>query len=197
MKKLFLPAAIAALSCFMSQASQAAVIVVAPTNVLPGSLIIDQDITLTVTTAGTARILVFDEWVAASDGSNTVSVSTLSTTYSQNGGPDTAAGVNSFVRDGSINFGAITLNDGYIVFGAGVTVALTDTITIRAGTYILPAVANFNPLTTQTFTGNVFLASQTGVRLTSDVSLIPEPSSTLSIGLASILLLTLRKRRTL
>ena len=174
----------------LSSASNAALIVQSPTGSTNGSAQITQDITLIVTTAGQIGILALDEWVA-SDGSNTSSVLLPDLSFSVNG---ITQSYTSFLTD-NLNASAndLTSNDGYFFFG-GPTVSVGDIITFSAATYNLIQTSNFNPQATQTFSGNAFIATQSGIRLSNTVP-IPEPSSTMLIGLGTLCLVARRQKK--
>ena len=92
-----------------------------------------------------------------------------------------------------MGFGGISANDGYLTFGA-FPVSGGMPFKILAGTYTFGSNASFNPtLTGRNFTGDVFLIQTTGVRLSDNVSLVPEPSAALLGALGSLALL--RRRR--
>ncbi len=171
---------------FASHPSHAAIVVVAPTASITGSLTITEDITLTIAVAGNAANLVLDEWLT-SDGLLTRRSVSPAFMYSVNSGA-IMNGVNSELIDNSAGgfANAITIHDGVLVFhgGLGVAVIIGNLFTLKSGVFSLPPVAGFNPQATQTFTGNVFLTTTNGVRLSGNV-LIPEPSSAL-LGLCGI-----------
>ncbi len=183
-----------------SSFSNAAVIMTAPTSSSTGSLQITEDITFNITTAGPVRYLVFDEWVSSSDGSLTGTpnpappVPAIPITFSLNGGADTTAGpFINLIDNVDTTLLSITPLDGVFLFGTNIAVTSGDSLVIRAGTFTLPLVANFNPATTQTFTGNTFLTTPTGLALTGSTP-VPEPSTGLLVGLMSVILFSYRKR---
>ncbi len=200
--KTLLTATIAVSALIIGQIANAAVIMVAPTSILPGSLQITQDIVFPVNAAGGLQTIVFDDWVLGFDGSYNLASSTQPILYSFNAGPTTALGTSSLVGD---NYGtpgpvvpALDGRDGLLISpSASLTVVNGDIFTLKAGLYPIAPVAGFNPATTQTFNGNAFLATLTGIALSPrvPVTTIPEPSSLLALGLSSILLLNLRNRK--
>jgi hypothetical protein len=119
--------------------------------------------------------LVFDEWVT-SDGSQTApSLAGQTVTFSR-GGTTTQVGLQSLNDNLARTAGAMTSNDGFLLF-SGYAVTAGDTVTIKAGSWSFSGAALFNPQTVQTFTGNVFLANALGSALSSPISAgpVPEP----------------------
>ncbi len=195
---LYSLAAALAVTAWAGSTSQAAIVVVAPTASTAGTLNITQDITFNVTTAGIVGIVLLDEWVTT-DGSSTLGVLPTKFTFSVNGGANTQSANSSRITDNA-NFtsNGITPNDGFLTIdnGAGISVALGNTFTLRSGTFVIPATANFNSQATQTFNGNVFLADNAGTRLSGNVA-VPEPTSALLGLFGGGCLLLLRRRRAL
>jgi hypothetical protein len=186
-------AAFSLLALAASQA-QAALVVVAPTSSTNGSLTITNDITFTISTAGNAALFALDEWVT-SDGT-------------QNGSPFAALAISlngaaPFTRDGELfdnlnsTAGAVTPNDGYLFFGPTFGVAIGDTVTLKAGTYTLGATPGFNPQANQTFTGNMFIADNSGTQLSNIVaaSAVPEPTTIGLLAVGGITGLAVARRR--
>jgi hypothetical protein len=156
--------------------ARAAIIVVAPTTSTNGSLTVTNDITFPITTGGNAALFALDEWVTSDGTENSSPFAGLLITL-DGGAP--------FTRNASLfdnlnsTAGAVTPNDGYIFLGSTLGVVVGDTVTLDPGTYTLGATAGFNPQTNQTFTGNMFIADNTGTRLSDVVSAgpVPEPAT--------------------
>ena len=181
--------------------SNAAIIFVAPTASTAGSINITQDITVIVTVAGSAAFLALDEWVIY-DGTANVAVLGSPTVaqffqYSLNGSPNKTGSTQNQIYD-NISFGSTTVNDGLLLFdasGSGNALTVGQTFTLRAGTFNVQAAAGFNPQATQTFTGNVFLTSANGSRMSANTpaGAVPEPGTALLGALTGLTLL--RRRR--
>ncbi len=198
LKSLLASLVLAALS---ATSADAAVIVTLPTTTEAGSIVITQDINFTITTSGSVRDVVFDEWVT-SDGSSEAffsgSISPNLLSYSLNGGA-TATVQLSIFRDNEIISNDITPNDGYLFIGTTVPTTLDDVFTVKAATFTLAAnslPAGFNPQAAQTFTGNAFLTTTLGDRLTANTSVgaVPEPSRALLL-LGGLSTLVFRRRK--
>ena len=182
--------------------SNAASIVVAPTASTAGSINITHDITVIVTVAGSASYLALDEWVIA-DGATTNAVvgsptAAQSFQYSLNGSPNKTGASQSQIYD-NLSIGAATVNDGLLIFdnsSSGNALSVGQTFTLRAGSFGLNSGPGFNPQATQTFTGNVFLMSSGGVRLSANTpaGAVPEPGTALLGALAGLTLLRRRRK---
>lgn len=195
--------AIAALILAAIPAVRASIVFVAPTAATPGSMTITAPISFTLSAgAGSndAFIFVFQNFVPTSDGSQTFSASTPRVPFTINGSAAVygTGAISSFVDNSNVPTGSVGSTDGYL-FAAPITngAAAGNIVTLAAGTYSLAAAANFNPLTTQIFTGNAFITSITGARISDIVSTsIPEPSTwALALGGAGLLGLMARRRR--
>ena len=70
-------------------------------------------------------------------------------------------------------------------------------MTLNAGTYTLGAIANFNPQTTQTFTGSMYIFDTNGTQLSNVVSAapVPEPAAVGLAAAAGLGLVRLARRR--
>ena len=172
----------------------AAIVVVAPTASTPGSFEITEDITFTITASGAVSFFAFDNWVTTPDPQTSVSFSpTLS--LSLNGGAFTEGG--AFYDNVGFPIGNLTANDGFIYINSPLSVVAGDTVTLKAGSYSLPLNSGFNPLVTQTFTGDMFLTNGSGVRLSENTpAAIPEPSSAaLLFGVVSAFAMARRRSR--
>jgi hypothetical protein len=151
---------------------------------------ITHDIVLEITRSGLfAFYLVLDEWTV-SDGilKELEPASPQNFHYKLNGTPGTTL-FRGLTDNAANTFTAISPNDGLLFFNS-VSVAEQDVFTILAGVYTLQSKPNFNQaLAGKTFTGDVFLTSNTGVRLSNTVTLVPEPSALLLSALGLLLLL--------
>ena len=205
MKSLIHKSFLASLALFTVSAmrTDAAVIVTLATPTTAGNIVFTQDINFTITTAGVFNTLVFDEWVT-SDGTFTGitpgSFTPSALSYSINGGAAATTALTNFRDNTNATFNDLTPNDGYLYSASGVSVALNDIFTVKAGTYTLAAgsiPAAFNPQANQTFTGNAFLFQNSGsVRLSANtpVGAVPEPSRALLL-LGGLSTLGFRRRR--
>mgnify|MGYP000014664951 CR=1 FL=1 len=161
---------------------------------------ITQDITYTVTVGGVFTGLVLDEWLTY-DGSQQTSGlvdsnrNSYSVEISINGMINQLVNGWSFVENhGLAAFNDLTINDGY--FAASTmrpTLMVGDTITIRASTWDVDSISGFNQASVGTFSGDTFLISSNGTRLTNIVA-VPEPSASLLLGLGALGLVARRKR---
>lgn len=175
-------------------ASNAAIIAVAPTGSTPGSFEITDDIVFTITTSGSFQYFVLDEWVT-SDGAGTTQSLAPFLSFSINGASFTEG--SQLIDNIGFNLGETTPNDGILFINSPFSVTTGDTVTLKAGVYSISSTVGFNPLMTQTFTGDIFLTNGSGVRLSDNATAaIPEPSSAaLIFGVASVCVLTLRRRK--
>lgn len=186
--------------------SQAALIVTLPTASTAGSIVITHDINFTITSAGQATVMYFDEWVT-NDGARTTvdpaKVSPASLIYSLNGGSNLTVDWNptgAFADNTNLGYGSVTVNDGYLQWAgySAIEVAVNDVLTIKAATYTLAAgsLPGFNPQANQTFTGNAFLGDFSGNLRSglTPVGSVPEPSCALLLT-GALIPLSLRRRR--
>jgi hypothetical protein len=110
--------AIASLALGLNTASQshAAIVVTLPTPSVAGSIFITNDITFTITTAGSVRGIIFDEWVT-SDGSASAiggsSISPISLSYTLNSGPVVSVPLQGFLDNNALIVYQVTHNDGF------------------------------------------------------------------------------------
>jgi RNA polymerase subunit RPABC4/transcription elongation factor Spt4 len=179
-------------SLFALTQASGVVIVVAPTSDTSGSLQITQPISFPITQSEDAWILVFQNWVT-SDGTSRFANLAPDLAFSLNENANTVTGI---ISD-NLAFSTFDMapNDGYLILDGGVSVVSGDTLTLSAGTYTISAVGDFNPQTTQSFTGNMFVADVNGSRI-SEIVAVPEPSAYAAVlGVVSLALLLRRRRR--
>jgi hypothetical protein len=166
-----------------------AVIVVAPTATMPGSLQFTQDISFTVTGSGTLAYIVFMDWVISDSTLNGSLVNGV--TYNVNNTPIQSMNLmlydNRRAYDDSPTSNNGSLEDPNLDLNTG------DIFTLKANSYTLNPSANFNPLVTQTFTGNMVLVSL-GEGIMSNIVSVPEPS-TVFVASLGIMAFSRRYRR--
>ena len=193
MKKLVLSCLLAAFAGLST--AHASIICLAPTGTTAGSVQITAPITFTITTPGNLGGFVLDEWVTSDGGDNSANLSP-NLAFSVNG--IAASNVYGFHDNLNSTASNITANDGYFYYVSGTTTALAvgNTVTLLAGTYTIPAVANFNVQANQTFTGNMFVINSSGSALSGATSAVPEPSTwaLLVVGAGLLGFVTLRRR---
>jgi hypothetical protein len=180
---------------------RAAVVVVGPTASNAGSLTITQDITFTITTGVTGGdvnfFFVLDEWVISDGGRDLATIPPL--LISLNGGaPRTYGSIGSFGGEIVDNFtgdlGFLTPDDGYFYYFGSPNLKTGDTVTLEAATYPIAPVSGFNPQATQTFTGNLFMATSNGP-FSNTVAAAPEPVSGAFLAMGGLPLFVRRRRR--
>jgi hypothetical protein len=171
----------------------AAIIVVAPTASTAGSFQITQDIVFTVNTSAAAgkKGFVLDNWLV-SDNSALGSFVSPDLVYLVNGSSFTSPST-AFYDNFGQSLGNLTANDGYI-WSDMTALTAGNTVVFKAGTYSLAAVVAFNPLATQTFTGDVFMINGSNVRISNIVTLpVPEPGAVSLLALGAIALVSRRR----
>lgn len=190
MKKLVLTCLLAACA---AASARAVVICTAPTATTAGSLQITAPVSFTINAGGNAQAFVLSNWVT-SDGSQTAGGLAPNVSFTLNGAAGLTAG--SLYDNLASTIGSVGANDGYIFLNSSFTVTSGNTVTLSAGTYAIPAVGNYNPQTTQTFTGNMFITDNGGVRLSPNVSVVPEPGTwaLLAAGAGGLGVVALRRR---
>jgi hypothetical protein len=189
-------------SCPNSSAAiaSAAIVVGGPTTTSTGTLVITQDIVYTLTSGGFPAALVLDEWTASNGESITTYTDLLTPLkFTLNGSPVTtisSTGLGDNVTSPNNDF---TIHDGFFIINGIPRVVAGDQLTLKAGSYVLsktnPAQGVFNPLATQTFTGNTFLTNSAAGRISSNGQVIPETSSALLLVASCGFLLFRRIRR--
>ncbi|MDB6070588.1 MAG: hypothetical protein JWL81_1759 [Verrucomicrobiales bacterium] len=179
-----------------------AIVVTLPTATVAGSLVITQDINFTITKAGFLQALVFDEWVTSDGAGNVIDGAAFTPRplpYSLNGGLPTGVNFNFLLDNAAATSSDVTPNDGFILFNA-LSVALNHSFTVKAATYTIAAgsmPSGFNPQTQQTFTGNAFLGTGAGQRLSANTPVgaaVPEPGSLGLLALGGLAAATRRRR---
>lgn len=181
--------------CFISTQASGAVVVTAPTALADGSLQITEDIIFTMTTgmAGSGISIVMDQAISSPDGTvHGTLFPGLEFALSFNGGVPVF--YSGFMVDDSFSQLDLTANDSYFGTSDSVSFAMGDTVTVKAATYVLQAGFAFNPQSSQTFTGVLFVTDSVGNRISNFVAL-PEPSSALMGAMGAGLLLGNRRRR--
>lgn len=191
--------------------ANAAIIVVAPTETLTGSLQITQDVSFTINTAitGSEFAFVLDEWVTADadqtvsplvlDSENTFDISvydlSLDFTTTFQFSDDVGGSPVNFIDNSFFDFGtSVTANDGLVYVSSDPSFEVGDVVTLLAGTYTISSGAGSNPLATQTFTGNMFIADGSGNQI-SDLGVVPElKASALLLGVVALSLTVIRRR---
>lgn len=171
--------------------------VVAPTASTAGSFDINQDITFTINTGvagGGQYFFVLDEWVT-NDGTATSPTFSPGLSISINGGIAQSYSGNQFTDNIGVVTGAFTPNDGYFNVTAAPALAVNNTVTLKVGSYTIPAIAGFNPQGTKTFTGNMFMTDGSAARI-SNIVAVPEPATwaTLLGGIGLLGLAAVRRK---
>ena len=134
-----------------------------------GTLVFDNDIDFTITSAGSFQFVVFDEWTTSDGDLDVVDLLGGSIfAFSINGVDSTDS---ALLFDNLANtVSDITPDDGYVLTNFSHTVDVGDTVTVKAGIYSLGANPNFNPaLADFSFNGQAFLADSNGNRISNVV----------------------------
>ena len=154
-----------------------------------GTLTINQDITFTITTAGSGDWLsiVFDEIVTTDTTMDNVDFSGLE--FSINGG--VRKGFSIWKDNLDSTSGAVTPNDGIIQANLpSYSLAINDTVTLHAGTGTMTSTEpTFNPWASGDHT--MFLATGFGVKMSNDV--VPEPATAGLLGISAVVFYALRR----
>jgi hypothetical protein len=158
-----------------------------------GIFSINQDITFNISSSGSADLIVFKNFVLASDGTQTGIGLTGNFTFELNGVP-TIASVYGISDNEAVQVADIAPVDGYFYF-TGVGVKPGDTLTIKACSFAVPEIGAFNPDAVGDFDGEVFIADTYGVAHSTITQLdaVPEPSAFLMVGLGAVGVLVRRR----
>ena len=185
-----------------STLTKAAIIVTAPEGgATVGSISITAPITFDIDNDATEGILlVLDHWVKSDDsigyfapGSEGITID-----YSLDGGDTTQSATFNYMIDNYVNNeGDIKPNDGLMVFTSpSFSVSNGDQLTLFAKTWSVQPLETVNPEAYQTYTGNVFLVSNSNnERISNIVSVVPEPDTFAALCGLSALGLVLAGRR--
>lgn len=171
---------LATLACarFAIESVDAAVVFSGNFNAGTGQIQFESNYTFTLTGALSANasiVLVFDNAVT-SDSSRNFFNSDADTPLALKLNNASYTRAFTIVDNLAATAGAISANDSYLFWSTPVSLSTGNTVVIEAGTYGVQSGANFNPqLNALTFTGNMFLARSSGVRISSDVAAVPEP----------------------
>jgi len=151
---------------------------------------------VTLGTGGTVRF-VLDNWVTF-DGSYTGSGFDRTIELATNGVSGPSVGptfmYDNFPSNVPSTNPVLTPGDGYFLVEGFPAVNAGDTVTLTPATYTLGMTDSFNPQATQTFTGNMFIASD-HAKLSNDVSAVPEPTSAALLGLGLCAVLGARRKQ--
>ena len=117
-----------------------------------------------------------------------------SSAVSLNGADSTFTDLQFVDNFASPTAGDISANDGYLAtYSDPVSVTVGDTFVFKAGSWSMAGDADLNPQIVGTFSGQVFLADENGVRI-SNIVTVPEPASTLLLAFGACALTTRRRR---
>lgn len=159
------------------------------------TLTITDDIVLNIPYNRVLKLLVFRNWVAASDLERTAAFDSPAQGLAMNNnGVDASPTINALYDNHAGSKNSIEATDGYILLDLGISVDAGTAVTIKAGSYTFYTEdSSFNPdLNGRVFTGEVFLADSSGWAI-SDFVTVPEPSVAL-LGLLGVGFF-LRRRR--
>jgi hypothetical protein len=158
----------------LSTPARADIIVVAPTATEEGSFTITSDITFTIETQATAKLIFLDQFLPASTSTTTQSNMSPDLAFSINGNPAITQAVSFRPHLGS---GSLA-DDGFLILSSGFALNVGDTLTLMQGTYDLAIKEDFPALATQTFTGDMFVTNDSTTPISDTVSAaVPEPSA--------------------
>jgi len=154
-----------------------------------GTLVFDNDIDFTITSAGSFQFVVFDEWTTSDGDLDVVDLLGGSIfAFSINGVDSTDS---ALLFDNLANtVSDITPDDGYVLTNFSHTVDVGDTVTVKAGIYSLGANPNFNPaLADFSFNGQAFLADSNGNRISNVVRVPGDVDGDGVVGVVDLLAL--------
>jgi len=143
-----------------------------------GQIQFEQDYTFTLTTAiaqHETTILVLDEAVI-SDGTRDHIASQAGTPIHLEIGATASTRSFIFVDNFTMTIGSLSPNDTYLYWDSPAGVPVGGSLTVKAGVYGVGANATANPqLNSLSFSGNLFLISNDGNRISGDIPAVPEP----------------------
>ncbi len=186
-----------------SQEAEAAIVIHGPTRTTTGTLEITQDLVYTITTnltgGGGPWALVMDGLMPAGsiDSGSTYSDLSSPLVFLLNGNPLGGIWYTSLLDNVTGGSNSTSKGDAFFYILDTPNLVAGDKLTLKAGSFILGTTSSiqgtFNPLSSQTFTGDTFIVNVGAVRISNLVP-APEPGSAL-LGSASCGLLLLRRRR--
>lgn len=190
-----LPAALSLLGLLAGGAA-AAVSISGSIPLGTGKFVISEDLTFKITTTGNVRFVNFDEWVASNDGDATfLALLPDQLVISVNGQLDVSySGMK--LADGNWTGGDVTANDFYFFSDGIIPVTAGDTLTVRSGTWSIPASPGFPASAAKVFVGNAYLSTGTGMgEMVSEITAIPEPTTAILAGLGALGMALNRRRK--
>ncbi|MDV6031738.1 MAG: hypothetical protein F9B45_16930 [Phycisphaera sp. RhM] len=164
------------------------IIISGDVNAGTGVLTISDDITFDITSDGIAQILNFDEWGDPQDGTQDFLGSFAGTISFQVNGSDVDRPLDFILDNLTSTLNQLTPNDAYIGWFPSLAVSTGDVVTIESGSWAIPTATDWNPATTGSFNGNVFLTDNNGNQVSSAVSIsaVPEPNSAMFFGCVAL-----------
>ena len=189
-------AAAVALLGLLSGRANAAVSISGSIPLGTGKFVISEDLTFKITTTGNVRFVNFDEWVASNDGDATfLALLPGQLVISVNGQLDVSYG-GMKLCDGNWTGGNVTANDFYFFSDGIIPVTAGDTLTVRSGSWSIPASPGFPAGAAKVFVGNAYLSigTGTGARI-SEITAVPEPTTAILAGLGALGMALDRRRK--
>jgi hypothetical protein len=164
------------------------IIISGDVNTGTGVLTISDDITFDITSDGIAQILNFDEWGDPQDGTQDFLSSFAGTISFQVNGSDVDRPLDLILDNLTSTLNQLTPNDAYIGWFPSLAVSTGDVVTIKSGSWAIPTATDWNPATTGSFQGNVFLTDNNGNQVSSavNISAVPEPNSAILLGCGAL-----------
>jgi hypothetical protein len=193
--KFSFPAFVFFLAGYLTTYSYGAISITGDVNSGTGVVTISDEITFDITSDGNAQVLVFDEWGDPQDGTQDTLFPIGATLTFQVNGVDIDLQLTTVVDNLTGSFNQITPNDAFFSWSTALPVQSGDVVTIKPGSWALPAATDWNPATSGFFQGNVFLTSSIGIQLSSSVNVVPEPNSALLSCCLGFYLLRSRRRK--